>query len=301
MFLQLEQNTPEIYNEKSRDFQLLCRILNIYLNALIEQSNKIIYNTDTDTLDERLLYLRARKLGFTTHKYFPPSILRNICENFPSLIRRKGTRQAILDAVYTILSANNLVTLLSIGEDNQTDPYLINVISNVGDEEIEYISELLSFIIPAGVLWTYTAGVNQEISYKLTPELVDAVVRFRGIGNTIARIMNSPFFSKDNQYQINSQETQDAQYQVRSKGVDWNYFIEAKNTNEEGYTRGWDDNSPAIPNAENNANVQPFYSKINIVKIIRDNAKNNGSAEESNKSGGIAIDNINTIKQVEGS
>ena len=280
MFLQLEQNTPEIYNEKSRDFQLLCRILNIYLNALIEQSNKIVYNTDTDTLDEKLLYLRARKLGFTTHKYFPATILRNICENFPSLIRRKGTRQAILDVVYTILSANNLVTLLSIGEDNQNDPYLINIISNVGDEEIEYISELLSFIIPAGILWTYTAGVNQEISYKLTPELVDAVVRFRGIGNTIARIMSSPFDGLT----------------VKSRGVDWNYLIN------NGYTENWSNATPT-KTPGTSADVQPFYSKINVVKIISNNT--DGQKEK----GGITIDAISNfdekapsgIKQVEGS
>ena len=299
MFLQLEQNTPEIYNEKSRDFQLLCRIINIYLNALIEQSNKIVYNTDTDTLDERLLYLRARKLGFTTHKYFPPTILRNICENFPSLIRRKGTRQSILDAVYTILSANNLVTLLSIGEDNQADPYLINIISNVGDEEIEYISELLSFIIPAGVLWTYTAGVNQEIPYKLTPELVDAVVRFRGIGNTVARIMRSPFDNNN--------------LTVTSRGVDWNYFIDTKKHSDYTYITAWGGN-PTIPNKEGgedtgDATVQPFYSKINIVKVISSNT------ETQKTEGGIAIDAIggfddktaatrtdgNGIKQVEGS
>ena len=292
MFLQLEQNTPEIYSEKSRDFQLLCRIINIYLNALIEKSNKIVYNTDTDTIDENLLYLKARELGFTTHKYFPPNILRNICENFPQLIRRKGTKQAIIDAVYTILSANSLVTLLDINTTNQTDPYSLDIISNVSDAEIEYISELLSFIVPAGVMWNYIANVNKEKSYTTYNALVDAVVRFRGIGNTIARIMNSPF---------------DTNLNVKSRGVDWNYFIDPTEHPDYTYTTIWG-GSPTIPNKEGpdekgNATVPPFYSKINVVKII------SNSTEDQKEKGGIAIDAISNfnenkpsdIKQVEGS
>lgn len=262
MFLKLEQNTPEIYSEKSRDFQLLCRILNVFLNALIEQSSKIAYNTDNDTLDERLLYLEARKLGFTTHKYFPPNILRNICENFPQLIRRKGTKQAMLDAVYTILSANNLVTVLEIGESNEGDHYTYNIVSNVSDDEINYIAELLSFIVPAGVVWNYIASVNEESSYALPIDLKDNVVRFRGIGSTIARIMSEKFDGLE----------------VKSKGVDWNYFLDDSHD----YYKQWGLETTKVPG--DSPDRQPFYSKINVVKIIRNSNDTNTA--------GIAINSI---------
>ncbi len=279
MFLQLEHNTPEVYSEKSRDFQLFCRIFNIYLNALIEQSNKIIYNTDVDSLNENLLYLKARRLGFTTHKYFPPNILRNICETFPSLIRRKGTEQAIKDAVYTILSVNNLVTLLGIDRLNPDDKNEISIISNVEDAEIDYISELLSFIVPAGVKWNYVANVTKEETRKLPIEFVDTIVRFRGIGNTIARIMSTPFpGANNNNY-------------TPARGIDWDYLYD------NGYNRDWGEEKENFKKpGGDDAKTQPFYSKINVVKIVRNMTTDGGIAIEcirneiNNKDNTITVD-----------
>ena len=266
MLLQLEHNTPEIYSERSRDFQLLCRIINIYLNAAIEGSSKMTHNLETDTLDERFLYLQARRLGFTTHKYFPPNILRNICENFPYLIRRKGTLQAVRDAVYTILSANSLVTLLEVFQQDTTDPYTYNIISNVSDVDISYIAELLSFLLPAGVNWTYTGNVNKEFNKKLDSVLQDALVGFRGIGDTVSRIMRKAF---------------DDSLQVRSRGVDWNHLAEKPDYQ----ISKWGANP-------NESTVQPYYSKMNVVLITR---------KKADGAQGVGLESINTPKKTAGS
>lgn len=277
MLLQLEHNTPEIYSERSRDFQLLCRIIDIYLNAAIESSSKMIHNLETDALDERFLYLQARRLGFTTHKYFPPNILRNICENFPYLIRRKGTLQAVRDAVYTILSANSLVTLLQVFQQDVGDPYTYNIISNVGDVDISYIAELLSFLLPAGVNWTYTGNVNKEFNKKLDTVLQDALVGFRGIGDIITRIMRQPF---DQNLGVNADGSV-----VISRGVDWNYLADDKS--KKGYKIDAWGGSPA-----GTTNVQPYYSKMNVVLITR---------KKADGTQGMGLESLNTPKKTAGS
>lgn len=114
MFIKLLENTPEIYGEESRDFQLLCRILDIYINGAIEKASKINSNLNTDYIEEKLLPLLARKLGFNSKIYFPPKMLRNICEVFPDVMRNKGTKSAIFKAAYAVLSANQNVNILKI-------------------------------------------------------------------------------------------------------------------------------------------------------------------------------------------
>ena len=89
--LHLENKTPEYFSEKSRDFQLLCRILNIFLNSSVEQGRKIVGNWSIATLDESLLALMARRLGFMEGSYIPPAILRNICKSYPRILKYTGT------------------------------------------------------------------------------------------------------------------------------------------------------------------------------------------------------------------
>lgn len=256
MLLQLEHNTPEIYSEESRDFQLLCRILNIFLNALIEKTNKIVYDTSTDTLDENLLFLMARRLGFTTHKYFPATILKNICENFPYLINHKGTKDAIEKAAYTVLSANQDVVYLEV----KMEPSLhsINIQSNASYEDLEYLNELLTFIVPAGVQWKYVSKLLSEVIYKGTIENLSGGgragrSRLRGIGESVSRIIkNSDWILKDPNLDPNS-----------SAGYN------------EGHvpTRNWtNDLIPETPKPS----FTKFHSKVNVARIVKENPGKNG-------------------------
>ena len=252
MFLQLEHNVPDIYVEKSRDFQLLCRIINIIINAMAEKSANLISNLDVDDIDEELLYPLVRKLGFTTHKYFPSNTLKNIAENFPRLIRNKGTLGAVRDAVYTVISSNQTVKILNVYY-NSFDKKL-TIVSDASNKYLEYISELLEFIIPIGVSWDYIQNVNIIKNVETKIKVASEIVRFRGIGDAISHIIQS----NSNIILGNNGNDDD----LAARGVDWdklNY-----------YKTSWDGNS-GKPGTSSNV----FYSKVNIAKIIIKQPKNN--------------------------
>lgn len=197
--LHLENKTPEYFSEKSRDFQLLCRILNIFLNSSVEQGRKIAGNWSIATLDESLLALMARKLGFMEGSYIPPAILRNICKSYPRILKYKGTQQAVREAAYAVLSAHQEVTALNVvyspktaGQNNTyyPDPY-IHIECNVTSGDEVYLEKLYPYILPAGVRYDYTLNITR--SYGSGTKLVSPVTigRIRGWGSAISRIIGS--------------------------------------------------------------------------------------------------------------
>lgn len=195
--LHLENKTPEYFSEKSRDFQLLCRILNIFLNSSVEQGRKIAGNWSIETLDESLLALMARKLGFMEGSYIPPAILRNICKSYPRILKYKGTQQAVREAAYAVLSAHQEVTALNVvyspktaGQNNTyySDPY-IHVECNVTSGDEVYLEKLYPYILPAGVRYDYTLNITR--SYGSGTKLASPVTidRTRGWGSAISKIV----------------------------------------------------------------------------------------------------------------
>lgn len=257
MFIQLEHNVPDIYIEKSRDFQLLCRIIDIVINAAAERSSGMIDNLDVDTIEENLLYLLVRKMGFTSHKYFPPKVLKNIAEIFPYCIRNKGTVDAIKKAVYAVVSAERDVRYLDVQYNSQD--VSIQIATSASNIYIDYIAALLEFIMPAGVRWNYFPGVTIYAEHTDDVKVNAGVVRFRGFGAVVSRIIREvatiiPEYKKG----------------LNSWGVDWDEL-------KDKYTKAWN------TEREKGDKVNGFYSKVNVAKIIKNNPEGNNTIIIDNK------------------
>lgn len=198
MSFRLEDNVPEVYVEKSRDFQLLCRILNIFLAAAIEESAKIPGNWDLDSLDERLLPLAARKLGLVESSYFPPKILRNICKSWNHIVRNKGTERAVREAAYAVLSANQDITELEVSRTATDQIYeqgsggiTVRLTASTSSiEDLVYLEKLLPYILPAGVGLASMINITHEVELKTPPiSSIIEVIRHRGVGAAISKVV----------------------------------------------------------------------------------------------------------------
>ena len=88
MEFKIEKNVPDVYVSESRDFQLLCRVLDIYLVGCLNRASNMKYQLDLDKCSENLLWAIANMQGFVTNVYIPPNVLRNICKVFPYCIKR---------------------------------------------------------------------------------------------------------------------------------------------------------------------------------------------------------------------
>lgn len=168
MQFRLEDNVPGVYTDRSRDFQLLCRIIDIYLCGSINRTANMRNQLDLDSCSEELLWAIAYMQGFTTKKFVPPAVLRNICKVFPYCIKRKGTAEAVRVAAYAVLSVDRLisgidVTPISGGAEHDSsstqEPYTIyiecNVQSTYQSPYLRYLDEVLTFILPTGYAPVY--------------------------------------------------------------------------------------------------------------------------------------------------
>ncbi len=198
MSFRLEDNVPEVYVEKSRDFQLLCRILNIFLTAAIEESAKIPGNWDLDSLDEWLLPLAARKLGLIENSYFPPKILRNICKSWNHIIRNKGTERAVREAAYAVFSVNQDIVTLEVSRTATDQIYeqgsggiTVRLTASTGSiEDLAYLEKLLPYILPAGVGLASTINITHENHLKTPPiSSIVEIIRHRGVGAAISKVV----------------------------------------------------------------------------------------------------------------
>lgn len=173
MQFKLEENVPGVYVDKSRDFQLLCRVIDIYLCGCINRAANMRNQLDLDNCSEDLLWAIAYMQGFTTKKFIPPAVLRNICKVFPYCIKRKGTAEAVRVASYAVLSVDRLisgidVTPISGGAEYDTsstrEPYTIyiecNVQSTYQSPYLQYLDEVLTFILPTGYAPVYSVIVR---------------------------------------------------------------------------------------------------------------------------------------------
>lgn len=205
---QLENNVPEVYVEESRDFQLLCRLIDVYLRGTIDRAASIIRSIDLDKCNEGLLPAIAWMQGFTTHMYIPPKVLRNICRVFPYCIKRKGTEDAIYTMAQAVLSTDRLIYNIdcSIRKAELTDNFLIEIVCYANDHYIPYLAEALRFIVPAGWDIRYRFYRTVHVTLKDKVKIRSKVAGIAGLINKIVsekatefKLDNSfPSLSSDN-------------------------------------------------------------------------------------------------------
>lgn len=182
----LESNTPAYYTEESRDFQLLCRLYNLCINDLIFGASKITDILDPLECDERLLPLVAKYVGFFTKLDIPTRTLRYILSAFPSLIKDKGTSNAVYGAVIAILKSENyvgdtrIITTHRVIDDTwpysgkylDSKSYILSIETPIplsADNE-RALREVLKYILPAGFI------VNIEAYSPASPEIGTKII-----------------------------------------------------------------------------------------------------------------------------
>ena len=190
MSFKLENNVPEVYVDASRDFQLLCRTIDIYLCGCIGNASLIPYQLDLDKCSEALLPAIARMQGFVTDMYIPPQVLRNICKVFPYCIKNKGTEDAIRAATLAVLSSDRLIYEVTLQITRSEDGLILTVQSNAQSGYLPYLRELFRFIVPAGwkinILLARQRSVGVQTQHiQESKELTVSGITSKVMGNTL--------------------------------------------------------------------------------------------------------------------
>lgn len=161
----LQNNTPDIYVNKSRDFQLLCRAfdcINAGVRYNISGVKRVI---NTDECINRMLALLQTKLGFFTKYSYNDDDIRAVLKGFPEMVKRKGTVGAIEEAIRVFLRISRIDSVGEVILNQYTRTIQIGL--QIEPTNVSILDEMLRYIIPTGYFVEYYFYGKQNVSDKV--------------------------------------------------------------------------------------------------------------------------------------
>jgi len=151
-----DENVPDYYVNGSRDFQLLTRLLTFALNAGKVEADQLLYLNDALLTNNNLLPLLQTKVGFWSDFEFPDDAIRLVCDVFDLIVRKKGSRTGIVEAIEIYLRSIGISTDFDIfiqNKDVDGNPmYRIEIGINALWHDYTLLAEILKYIIPTGYI-----------------------------------------------------------------------------------------------------------------------------------------------------
>lgn len=160
-----ETQVPSNYYTRSRDFQLLGRIFDLSMNSSKDYADSVRGCADGTALDGRMMSLLAKTVGFDCRDGHAASDLMMACRGFKSIMRRKGSEQAVIDCVSLMMRAQNVddtfdVTI--INKDGGADVYEVLVLVPKELSDITLLEDLLDYVLPAGYVLNIVVGLSDN-------------------------------------------------------------------------------------------------------------------------------------------
>lgn len=167
-----ETQVPSNYYTRSRDFQLLGRIFDLSMNSSKDFADSVLGCADGSALDGRMLPLLAKTVGFDCRDGHAASDLLMACRGFKSILRRKGSEQAIVDCVSLLMRSQNVdstfdVTIINKrsetgadGKDVSVPVYEVRVMVPKELNDIALLEDLLDYVLPAGYVLNIIVGMT---------------------------------------------------------------------------------------------------------------------------------------------
>lgn len=163
--IRTQNNVPRYYIEKSRDFQLLCRLLDLISDSTVTNVNAVKQAITPEKSMSSILPLWCDKVGFEAEEYFDDNALRSIASAFPYIIRKKGTIEGITLACNAILKAEmNPDAVKPVIPKYDKETFSIDIVIPVAVSHVnrKALERILSYIVPAGITYTIQFGVQTE-------------------------------------------------------------------------------------------------------------------------------------------
>ena len=156
--IRLQDLVPNVYYEKSRDFQFIGRLFDIVLNSVKTNSDTLYNLPSGKNKDERLLNLLAFTLGFQPRHHYNSKQLEAICSVLSLVIKNKGSLNAIIIATNAILHAEGLTQPLSysVAPGESITLYLPTQLS-----DLTLLTDLMNYILPAGLYCNFVKEISK--------------------------------------------------------------------------------------------------------------------------------------------
>ena len=171
----LAQNVPEIYVQKSRDFQLFTRLYDAVFNGVKYSTDAVLMTLDAKDCNQSLLELLKTKLGLFTDVSLTEHELRCVLQAFPTIVKHKGSWQGVDDILNLFQRMNrNHGDRGYVNKDTANDTYEVILEFNKPLTNDKLLMELLRYVLPTGYTVVYKVAETSVTSTILN--LNDTVI-----------------------------------------------------------------------------------------------------------------------------
>ena len=184
--IKLQELTPSVYYEQSRDFQFIGRLYDIVLNYVKTNADNLYTLPIGKNMDEKLLNLLAFTLGFQSKHHYNSKQLLAICSVLPLILKHKGSLNAILIAVNSILYAEGINQALDYEfKDNNLVLYLSPDLS-----DLTLLKDIMIYILPAGIGCDMIKEIQSVNKIETILTTKDEVKWYKKETTTLNKILN---------------------------------------------------------------------------------------------------------------
>ena len=177
--IRTQELVPDYYIEKSRDFQVLCRLLDFLLNSTKYNTDSMLNLTDTERAKNTILPLIGDKFGIYNKDAYST---REMLDALPCALQHKGSMHAVLTLIHafldsmdifeyaTVYNAKNKKSADEISEILRRDvsPYTIVIVLSTYPDltKLRILDTYLRMGIPTGMFIDYAFGYSLKIIDK---------------------------------------------------------------------------------------------------------------------------------------
>lgn len=177
--IRFQEKVNDYYIEKSRDFQVLCRLYDFALNAVKYNIDSMSAITDTRAAKDTVLPLIGDKFGIYDKEAYSN---RYLLEALPIALKYKGSLKAVNILINAFLDSEEIFEYVTafISKDEESaeeiseivgrdvKPYTIVIfISDYPNmTNLHILNEYLKMVIPSGMIVEYMFGLNKRIFEK---------------------------------------------------------------------------------------------------------------------------------------
>lgn len=147
--IRLQDMTPDVYYNQSRDFQFIGRLFDVVLNAVKTNADLINECPISDNFDIQLIDLVTLTLGFKSRHNYNVNQLKALCTTFMKILKNKGSIKSIELAITTLYQVENIDQIFSYDLNKDHTLLTLYVPNSLGD--INLFKDLLNYILPAGM------------------------------------------------------------------------------------------------------------------------------------------------------
>lgn len=150
--IRLQDLSPEVYYNQSRDFQFIGRLYDIVLNYVKTNADVIYDIPSPDAAYSDLIDLLATTLGFKARHKYNLNQLKAVCSILHYVLKAKGTLKAIKIVLQALLTSEGIKSLYYCEKSSRDSSHLIIFIPVELSSTILF-TDILTYILPAGMTY----------------------------------------------------------------------------------------------------------------------------------------------------